>query len=367
VVLLDIMYDVETDVEDLSVELEQRMLKSLSGAITASMVNSHCGVRRLGESSRKLELEAIAAGPNAIPLENCTAKGTDSKSCMRYNGDLLLRYSDVGEVSTAFSVGRIVIVQVKDDMANGHYIDKMNDDLSGSGVSVSRVNYVGTNYFERLEEEEEEESEQNIASIQTSDFSTVDEGGLNLLGKGMVAFATLLLLLAICACASLVRTLARKAEARQEEQGQKREIATILSDEGRHMDDDESIVSADFHVPPPANSRIDVHRCISRDCNVCEKNLVPIRTSVSSVAPHKSSSVDNLSGEDCNERTEKKRSEAGSRPVQRMNPDGTIEDIIQMAPKRKPKKNVRFPVNNGTGRRRQVIDDTGSLREEVEL
>jgi hypothetical protein len=361
VVPLDVMYDVETDVEDLSVELEQKMLGSLSGAMIASVFDSHCGERR--KSSRKLELESIDAGQMDIPLDPCTAQGTDSKGCMRYDGDLSLGYNDVGEASTALAVGRMVIVQIKDDMDNGRYIEKLNADLIGSGVSVTRVNYVGSNYLEWLKEEAD--SEQPVSAIQTSNF-TVDDGGLNGLGKYMVAFVSLLLLLAICACGCLALTRARKAEARQDEQEQKREIATIVSDEGNDIEYDESNLSADY-PPLPANSTIDVHRCISSECNVCQRNLAPVRTTLSSVASNMSSSVSNLSGEDCKETTEIKPLQTGSRSVRRINPDGSIDDIIQMGHARKPKQKVRFPSNQDVWRRSLVVDDTGELREEVEL
>jgi hypothetical protein len=362
VVLLDVRYDVETDVEELSVELEQKMLKSLSGAMTASVFDSHCVARLLGESSRKLELESIDSGQLDIPLEPCSM-GTDSKGCMRYDGDLLLGYSDVGEVSTAYAVGEIVMDQIRNDMENGIYIETLNDDLFGSGVSVTRVNYVGSNYFQR-HAEQTAPPEQTISSIQTSNF-TVDEGGLNGLGKFMVAFVVLLFLLAICACACLVRTQARKEEARQEEQEEKREIATIVTDEGQDIDHDESILYSDY-LGLPANKNLDVHRCISSECDVCERNLAPFPTPVSSVGSHKSR-VSNLTVEDYNEVTEIKPSETGSRPVRRINPDGTVDNIFQMRSNKKPKKNVRFPSNQDVLRRCQVVDDTGVLREEVEL
>jgi hypothetical protein len=209
--------------------------------------------------------------------------------------------------------------------------------------------------------------EQSVTAIQTSNFD-VDEGGLNGLGKYMVAFAGLLLLLSICACVCLVRTRARKEEARQEEQEQKREIATIVSDEGHDIENNESILSADY-LPRPASSIIDVHRCISSECRVCEINLAPVPRTVSPMASYKSGSVfSNLSDDDFNERTEIKPLETRkSRPVRRINPDGSIDDIVQMRPKRKPKKNVTFPSNKDMWRRSLVVDDTGALREEVEL
>ena len=357
-VLLDVMYAVETTVEDLSVELEQQMLKTLSRAMTASIFDSHCGARRLGESSRMLELQSIDSGQMDMPLEPCTAKGTESKGCMRYEGDLLLGYSDVGEASTAFAVGTIAIAQIQDDMENGQYIETLNDDLLGSGVSVTSVNYVGSNYFDRHKiKEEPEEPEQAVAAIQTSNF-TVDEGGFNALGKYMVAFVALLFSLAICACACLVRTRARKEEARLEVQEEKREIATIVSDEGQDIEHD-------LHLP--AKCRIDVHRCISSQCNVCERNLAPVQATVSPVVSHEPSSVSNLSGEDCYEGTEIKPSETRSRPVRRINPDGSIDEVTPMGSKRKSKKSVVFLSKQDIWRRSQVIDETGALREEVEL
>jgi hypothetical protein len=258
------VYDVETNVEEVPIEVEQMILESLTTSLVDSIYAAHCG-RRLGQSSRKLRIESIAPGADDKFLESCESQNLASKSCKRYDGSLVVGFNDEGKESTDRAVGNAVLQRIAADMANDEYLPSLNLAIGFSEVGVTKVKYEGTSFFDQFDQQDQT----NFAAL--NDYSyTVEESGLSTFGKAMVPILVLMFLCMLGAICLMQRSRVRE---------EKRELATLVSEDGElcldrselclDRSDAESYVSADMNDLGLFHSKLDVIRCNKTNCSAC--------------------------------------------------------------------------------------------------
>lgn len=176
------VYSVETTKELSLGEVENVLLESVSAAVIDSIYNNDCSGktpesgRRLGRSKdkrlltssqRRLVIQSISPGNRNQWRGECDSGAnssgnstTDSASfsrdgngeglfCNQFDGSVILGYDDVGDTAYNFdSVGDTVIGRIQEDMSNGSYLDRINQDLLPFDVVVTRMAFIESNDFD---------------------------------------------------------------------------------------------------------------------------------------------------------------------------------------------------------------------------
>jgi hypothetical protein len=271
--------------------------------------------RRLQE--QQMVVDSLGAGTKDKIMGPCTPNtDTGATSCLRYQGSLLVAYSmiseDDGTNSSSSSssnqdtdgVRSRVVDQIQSDMATGVLVDSVN----ARGSLQTDFDLVVTNitYISTLPETQAGDF-MNIASSQ-SGFYTIEEDKLNLLGKSFMGFCSVLLMLAFLLSWCSRRHRRKQVEPQKyynnsinnnkystttnnNKNNRKRELAKLVQEpsDGYLHDEDEiteqqrtnkndedseiqSYVSADYHDLGSPHSKIDVHRCNKKNCQLCSSS-----------------------------------------------------------------------------------------------
>lgn len=369
------VYDVETNVEELPMEVEEKILETLTTSMVNSIFETHCG-RRLGNSNRKLQIQSIAPGANDRFLETCNSQNVHSKSCKRYDGSLVVGFNDEGKEFSRESVGSAVLQRIAVDMNNDEYLSSLNLAVQSSGVGVTNVNYEGSGFYDQFQN--------NFAAVNSQSYSV--EKGLSSLGKAAVP-----ILLAMSFCMVGAICLMQRAISRR----QKKMHATLVSEEEEfdHSRDEKSYLSADLNDLGRCHTKMDVMRCNKSNCSAC--NVLPsilevdtpstddrpshqpyVETRLDSGSSNVDQSLDSIFCMKTDMRRKRKMFSFG-----RPRPSPTIEvigeeNLNQMESFEDEPKSVNFVKIEDReveeelivmGKKRSFVDNSGYVRNEIEL
>jgi hypothetical protein len=257
------VYEVEIGAEYISLEAEKVLLDALSNEIVASVHDWHCRRHLLRQSGRQLIIESIASGSFLEERQSCEPVHGGSLACHRYEGTVIVGYTEDGNDSTQVDVGTTVLGQISSDMENDSYVGAVNSELESFGPKVTTFRYGGSDYFDNLDNLIADE----IGGVQSGNFVS-DEDALSTLGKAMLPVLGVLFVAMIFAFFLMWRGRAQGGQG-------KREIATLVSDGAddlnRSNDPDECFASTinTSHLGNVHNS--DVQRCTKPNCSACNR------------------------------------------------------------------------------------------------
>mmetsp|Transcript_54012 Transcript_54012/g.62395 ORF Transcript_54012/g.62395 Transcript_54012/m.62395 type:complete len:660 (+) Transcript_54012:178-2157(+) len=298
------LYSVETNLSSMSLSLEAKeaIVSSVSAAIIDKIYEYDCPTRRTLSSSsslRRMEIQSISPGNGHEWLGECFSPGTgegssdsDSSSssssgsnidnnintsCNEIDGTVVIGFDETGSGPSDFrSIGTIVLTRIQEDMTNGNYLEKLNIDIQNLNVTVTKMNYIDSDYFELVD--------QNIfASLNAGLDSNLSaqQTGMTVFSKAAIPVMVVLFLLAMglcwCAFSSCPTEVIfwknyKKEEVDEESEGSpyskdSRHLSTLHKPKAGHL----SYVKAHPRHLSRLSSTMDVYPNSGRDGRLCPK------------------------------------------------------------------------------------------------
>ena len=167
-------YSIGTDFSPALLSLRQKdlILSSVSTAVIDSIYGIGClppGRKRRRQTavsfsssarSRRAEILSISPGTGHEWLGSCEdflpsngPPNTIGTYCSMIQGIVVISFDEKNDpdsnstVATDFdSVGNVVLSKIEEDMINGIYIEKVNDDIMTQGVAISNMSYIDSDY-----------------------------------------------------------------------------------------------------------------------------------------------------------------------------------------------------------------------------
>jgi hypothetical protein len=291
------IYSVETTKElSTNGETEKMLLESVSAAIIDSIYNNDCsgttpengrrlfdrssGERSLTSSQRRLGIQSIAPGNRnqwrgecedvASNSGNTTAdtvsiarnsNGEGGIFCNRFDGSLILGFDNVGDTGYDFeSVGDTVISRIQNDMTNGMYIDRINQDLLQFDVVVTRMAYIESDYLDSTESDTSSTLNSLNDAPQRPEFTAFTKVTIPLLS--IMAF--LILVLCFFWSSGPVKFMFKNKDSTCKGTGAERK----KRDKSRKVP--VSLAGTEPHDLSRRTSNIDVPHCSRESCPVCQ-------------------------------------------------------------------------------------------------
>jgi len=235
---IDFTYSIQTDVASVSLTRKEKdaILTSVSAAMVESVYEYGCDPQRSRKRrrqtavsylpsasvSRRAEILSISRGSGHEWLGNCESLTSDS-FCSEIRGSVEISFDQVHSESTSGaasdfeSVGNIVLSRIEQDMINGKYVDKVNNDMRSFGRVISTMEFIDSDYQELVAQD----------TFEALDWSATDgdliEGGMTRFSKAAIPIMVILSLLAMGLCWSAVKLfpadsfLAKRRRAKEEE------------------------------------------------------------------------------------------------------------------------------------------------------
>jgi hypothetical protein len=242
---------VETNSEDPS-NLEAQVCDALEEIMVDTIDQNHCDTttrrqRRLG-GARLLEIQGYSEEMTCKNIATCDG---DSKTCNVYEATIDIVYDNTGDDNTDAEEVTDTVTAIAEEKLNDDGIkNTVNDGADDEGDEVV------TNIAYGVPEEGV-----------SGEVSYAQEQGLSKAEKAAIATASILLLLLLILFCLWRRHMRR----RQEEALANKSVATQdTAVPGRGTDaDDSSYKTSDYNNLGMYHSKLDVHRCASGTCEVC--------------------------------------------------------------------------------------------------
>jgi hypothetical protein len=199
---------------------------------------------------------------------NCTASADAQQSCSLYDGSIKVVHTPECERD---AVRAAVNVALEGSVDTEPFLDSVNN--GSLNVKVTDIDlYVKPTTVTKPEPEPEPEVEpvDSAPVASTGAIFSTTGGGLTIGAKIMTAFGTLAmmaLLLAFCCIAAAWRRNTERYKQKMEDD--ERSLRTDWSS----PTDDNSFLKPDFYDLALQHSKLDVHKCHSALCTVCNPNL----------------------------------------------------------------------------------------------
>jgi len=232
---IDFTYSIETNFSLLSLSLREKetLLPSVSAAIIESVYEYDCLSQRRRKrrrqsavsslltssvsSSRRAEILSVGPGIGHEWLGECGdisfSNNNDEKNdyfCIKIRGTVVIAFdgeehpeSTIAIASDFKSVGDVVLSRIEEDMINGNYVDKINNDLLMFGLTIISMKYIDSNYPGLVAQGAFGPLNSN-SGLETA-MVRVDTVGMTLFSKVAIPIMVILFLLAmgLCWCAVL--------------------------------------------------------------------------------------------------------------------------------------------------------------------
>lgn len=175
---VDFIYSIKSDISLslLSLREKEVILESVSSAIIESVYKYGCFPRRgrkrrrqsavslsplpSASSSRRAEILSISPGKGHQWIGECSGllanNSSDVKNglfCSEIQGTVVIAFdgndhpeSASGTASDFESVGNLVLSRIEEDMIDGSYVEKVNNDMQKFGLSISNMTYIDSDY-----------------------------------------------------------------------------------------------------------------------------------------------------------------------------------------------------------------------------
>jgi hypothetical protein len=216
---------------------------------------------------------SVSGGQADLYTGNCTASADPRQSCSLYDGSIKVVHTPECERD---AVRAAVKVALEESVDTEPFLNSVNN--GSLDVSVTDVDlYVKPTGVQQVEAEPEAEPEPEPVDTapvpSTNAVFSSSEGGLTTGAKIITAFGTIAmmaLLLALCwIAAAWRRSTERHRQNRQKLEDDERSLRTDWSS----PTDDNSFLKPDFYDLALQHSKLDVHKCHSALCTVCNPNL----------------------------------------------------------------------------------------------
>ena len=136
------------------------------------------------EGSEELE-EFISTGSSP--------SSSSSSLCKEIYGNVIIGFDDIGEESSTFeSVGSNVLARIQQDMVDDLYLDQINKNMEQYNVVVTKVEYIDSNYFNKLDKGV-------YAPLNSADWFQPTTG-LSTFTKAAIPIIVLLFMMMACCC-----------------------------------------------------------------------------------------------------------------------------------------------------------------------
>jgi hypothetical protein len=195
---------------------------------------------------------------------NCTTSANTQQSCSLYDGSIKVVHTPECKGET---VRAVVKVALEGSIDTEPFLDSVNN--GSMNVKVTDVDL----YVEPTEEPESEaeaEAVDNTPVASTGAIFSSSEGGITTGAKIITAFGTLAMMALLLALCWIVAAWRRTTERqRQKLEDDERSLRTDWSS----PTDDNSFLKPDFYDLALQHSKLDVHKCHSALCTVCNPNL----------------------------------------------------------------------------------------------
>jgi hypothetical protein len=257
----------QLDDEGRSSTLKQRQLSIQS-------ISLGTGHRLMGSCPKQVENESKLGGPkknttNTMVPTNSTAFDYTLPSCGQVSGIVLIGFDTVGEKASSFyTVGTTIIDRIQDDIANGSYLDQVNRYMEAFDVKVSSMEYVNSNYFDKLDQGV-------FAPLESGDWAQYHQ--LSTFSKITIPIIVLLFFMMLCFCWCSYSEYAEMLRKR---------FAVVIYGDGHYDDTDEYSDGTPSHFQPYRKPEVvealhnveaqhnkfsftDVEHCNSPNCNLC--------------------------------------------------------------------------------------------------
>jgi len=216
---IDFNYAIHTDVasESLTDMEKDAILTSVSAAIIESVYEYGCFPRQSRKRrrqtavssasiSRRAEILSISPGSGHEWLGDCAGL-TSGSHCSEIRGTVEIAFDrKVHPESTSTgavdfeSVGNTVLFRIQEDMINGNYVDKVNNDMRSFGRVISTMKYIDSDYPDLAAKDAFGALDWSTAD---SELSAASAGGMTRFSKAAIPIMVILSLLAmgLCWCA----------------------------------------------------------------------------------------------------------------------------------------------------------------------
>ena len=220
---IDFNYSIKTDIllESPTDEAKDAILKGVSVAIIESIYDYGCvpqqnrkrrrqSVVSFGSSasiSRRAEILSISPGIGHEWLGDCDDLSSGGNNgdvtelfCSKIRGTVVIAFdrknhpnSTVSDASDFESVGNLVLSRIEEDMANGIYADKVNNDIERFGVVINSMKYIDSDYLDLV-------SQDAFNPLDWSNSIEVHSVGMTRFSKVAIPIMVILSLIAMALC-----------------------------------------------------------------------------------------------------------------------------------------------------------------------
>jgi hypothetical protein len=211
------------------------ILRSVSAAIIDSVYEYGClpqGSRKRrrqtavsslplssASTSRRAEILSISPGIGHDWLGECNGLSSSNTndnendfSCNEIHGTVVIAFNDKDDpeatstVASGFeSVGNVVLSRIEEDMINGNYVDKVNNDMLQFGVKINNMKYIDSDYPDLAAQDAFEPLNYNSGAAE-ADIFRADPFDMTLFSKIAIPIMVVLSLLAMGLCWFAIRS-----------------------------------------------------------------------------------------------------------------------------------------------------------------
>jgi len=235
VAIVDFLYSIDTNFSDsmLSQVEKDAILRSMSAAIIDSVYEYGCipqGSRKRrrqtavsslssASASRRAEILSISPGIGHDWLGECNGLSSSNNndnendfSCNEIHGTVVIAFDEKDDpeatsaVASGFeSVGNVVLSRIEEDMINGNYVDKVNNDMLNFGVKINNMKYIDSDYPDLAAQDAFEPLNYNSGASEV-DIFRADTFDMTLFSKIVIPIMVVLSLLAMGLCWCAIRS-----------------------------------------------------------------------------------------------------------------------------------------------------------------